>query len=661
MINTTNASAAQLFWVNWTETDIQNQIEQALALKKEALAEIKQVSPAARSFKNTVYALESSNYALSDCVGALEVLLNTHPSESIRIASRNAIEQFQREIVDIEYDPDIYLALKQYAQKGERLVGEKAKLFADIFRDYRRMGFELSPEDQAQLKANLRELGQLETEFSQNINEYKEGILVAPEQTGGLSEQYLSRLRRDGQGNYLVSLDYPEYFPFIEQADSAEKRAEIFHKNLRKGGERNIEILKRVLFLREQNAKLLGYESHAAFKQEIRMAKDPSRVSEFLDDLKKRASAGLQSEFAELKKLKVEDTGDPNSTLAYYDRYYYYRKLKTKRYLLDNELLKEYFPLEKVRATLFDIYGQLFKVRFEKVADAPIWEKNVDWYQVVGEGEQVIGNFALDFYPRPNKYGHAAVFPVRGGRMQALDSTEYVSPVCVLVCNFPAPTESLPSLLSHEEVETLFHEFGHVCHNIFTQAQFLSHSGTSTARDFVEAPSQMLENWVWDSVMLKKISGHYTGATKALPDELIEKLIATRFVDAANFVTGQVLQARLDLTLHQNYDGDPSLIYKQLMPEYFGISVPEDAWFVAGFGHLMGYDAGYYGYLWSKVYASDMFTRFQAEGLLNPQTGAAYRETILARGSSREELDSVRDFLGRDPSTAAFFKDLGLV
>ncbi len=656
-----NTNLELFSWINWSPEQISKEITSALDNKRQAYQKIKAIPTADRNFENTVYALEQSNHLLSDTIGCLEILLNMHPEEAVRLASRNAIETYQNQIVDIEFDPEIYAALKEYVEKKEQLKGDAQKLFADMMRDYRRMGFELSPSDQEKLKANLKELGQLETEFSQNINEYQDHIVLAESETSGLPKDYLQRLKKDEKGNFLVSLDYPEYFPFIQQSDSAEKREELMHKNLRKGGERNMEILQRVLELRQENAKLLGYDSHAAYVLEERMAKNPQNVDDFLSDLITKAKLGLKKELEQLRQLKAEDVKNLEIPLAYFDRPYYYRKLRKKLHDLDEDLLREYFPLAKITAAMFELYEEIFSIKITKQDGLPAWHDSVGWYLISDKSGESLGYFALDFFPRANKYGHAAVFTAQGGRHASLTDQTYQTPVCALVCNFPESTPEQPSLLPHEEVETLFHEFGHVCHVLITKARFLSQAGTHTARDFVEAPSQMLENWVWDKQMLFRLTSHYkTG--EPIPEQLSNSLIASRHVDAANFVTGQVLQARFDYEIHHNSNVEnPAAFHRKLMSDYFGFSLPEDAIFPAGFGHLMGYDAGYYGYMWSKVYASDMFTRFKNEGLLNQQTGLEYRKAVLEPGSSREELDSVKEFLGREPNSQAFFEDSGLL
>jgi len=271
-----------------------------------------------------------------------------------------------------------------------------------------------------------------------------------------------------------------------------------------------------------------------------------------------------------------------------------------------------------------------------------------------------IAYFLLDLYPREGKYGHAAVFPIIPGHVETLSSATYAAPVAVMLANFPKPSENAPSLMAHSEVVTFFHEFGHIMHNTLTNARFASQAGTSVAWDFVEAPSQMLENWAWDKEVLRIISSHReTG--EALPEAMLENMLHAKHHMIAHWTMRQMIFALYDMRLHtRGIEGELNEEYAQLVAEHTGIRLPEEQMFLAGFGHLMGYDAGYYGYMWSEVYAADMFSRFEREGILNPQVGMAYRKHVLERGSSRDEMRSVEGFLGRKANNEAFLRRMGL-
>jgi len=322
-------------------------------------------------------------------------------------------------------------------------------------------------------------------------------------------------------------------------------------------------------------------------------------------------------------------------------------------------LVKEYFAADAVFDGLFQIAQHLFGVQFEEVKDPSVWNKDVRMFNVKKDGK-VIARFYTDLYPRPNKFSHAACFPMIKGKGTPQG---YQMPVATLVCNFPAPTEDTPSLLSHSEVETFFHEFGHVLHNVLTTAQLSTQSGTSVSRDFVEAPSQIFENWTWNYSALKLFAKNYkTG--EVLPESLFEKMVAAKNVGSGLSNTQQVFYGMIDFTLHDKYDPTSATTTTEVVTELQNSITLyphlEGTHMQAAFGHLMGYAAGYYGYLWSLVYAQDMFSVFEQNGIMDVETGLRYRDIILSNGGSRDELEMVVEFLGREPNQDAYFKSIGL-
>jgi thimet oligopeptidase len=360
-----------------------------------------------------------------------------------------------------------------------------------------------------------------------------------------------------------------------------------------------------------------------------------------------------------MTQLKRELTKDPQAQLEYYDIAYYGEQLRHKKFNIESEKIREYFPLQIVKEGMMEIYSKLLGASFKKIDGYPTWHPDTEFYEVTdAKDKKTIAYFILDLYPRENKYGHAAVQSWTEGW---LDGDTYNTPVAVMMANFPKPSAEHPSLMSHDEVNTFFHEFGHIMHHLLTTAKYASYAGTSVARDFVEAPSQMLENWVWDEEMLGILSGHYKDSKKKLPKEHLDNLLKAKQHLIAYDSTRQFCIALFDLQLHTKKIKDVSGLFDKLMYEYTGIKRPKKNIWPAGFGHICGgYDAGYYGYMWSKVYSCDMFTRFQKEGLLNTKTGTDYRNWILEPGSSMEEGDLVKGFLGRKPNNKAFLKEIGL-
>lgn len=646
-------------FVRWNPRKIRQITKDVLRAKKKDYSAIKSIPAGWRTFENTIYAIEASNHALGDAAGAFEILHNTSPDAKVRKAAHDAALSLQNALVDIEYDPGMYRAVRDYSAKKEKLGGPEAKLLADTLRDYRRMGLELPAPQQRRLKANLKKLAKLEKEFQKNVNEYKDHILVAPGQTQGLPENYLKGLKRDRLGRYIVTLEYPHLFPFMANAASSDKRKELADKSLRRGGPANVALLKRVIALRDANARLLGYKTHAQYQLEPRMAKTPEKVWRFIRSLTSKLRRPVADDIRQMTELKRRTTGNKGARLEYFDVGYWGNELKKKKFSVDNEKVREYFPLQTVIKGMFSIYEKLLSVRFKKVTGYPVWHKDVEVFAVHDKSNRTIAHFAMDLHPRPNKYGHAAMFQIRSGRQSSFDSGEYIAPLAALVCNFPKPGPGRPSLLSHDEVETFFHEFGHVMHGVLTRALYMAQSGTNVPRDFVEAMSQMLENWVWDKKMLGLLSGHYKTGQK-LPPDLLANLLKAKYHLIAYATMRQMTLAEVDMLLHTGQGGDVGKLYAKVVRRHTGLRLPKGDLFVQGFGHLMGYDAGYYGYKWSEVYAADMFTRFARRGLLDKATGTRYKEWLLERGSSMEPLDLVRGFLEREPNMKAFLKEIGL-
>jgi thimet oligopeptidase len=351
---------------------------------------------------------------------------------------------------------------------------------------------------------------------------------------------------------------------------------------------------------------------------------------------------------------------DPNATeLKAWDIRYFENQVKKVDYALDEETVRDYLPKDTVMAGLFEIYSTLLGVNFEEVKDGHVWGPEVKLYAIRDrETHFVIGYFYTDFVPREGKYGHAAAFPLLLGR--ATSAGNYSTPVSAIVANFTPPANCRPSLLTHSELDTVFHEFGHIMHQTLTHAPYGFLSGSAVAQDFVEAPSQMLENWVWDPSILKRVSGHYSDSKQKMPDDMIAKIVASRDFNRGYFYSRQLSLGLTDMALHTAQGPvDVTQTCQRIHKDVMGFDAVAGSHFCAGFGHLMGgYDAGYYGYLWSEVFAVDMFTAFEKDGLLSSKTGGRYRDTILEQGNMLDAVDLLTEFLGRAPNNSAFLKKL---
>ncbi|OGZ45629.1 MAG: hypothetical protein A3C84_02275 [Candidatus Ryanbacteria bacterium RIFCSPHIGHO2_02_FULL_48_12] len=648
----------QFAWTQWGPKEIRKAYENSIAHKEKVYAAIKLVPDFDRTFQNTIAALERASYVESPQMHYVELLLEVSPRSDVRKAAKETLDEYSQKIVDIEYDEDLYHAVLACARKNEPLEGADKKLLEDALRAYRRMGFGLSTEDREELKDIIKQISKLSLEFSKNINDWQGYILVTREELEGLPESYITGLQKDNTGKYKITLQYPDSVPFIKNAESEQKRKELQTKLLQKGGAVNLDILGSLLRLRRMQARLLGYKNHVAYQAKPRTAKTAEHIEAFLTDLAKNVSPLAARDITVMCDLKRTSTGNPDAVLEYHDLSYYLNESEKQTCNVDHEKLRVYFPLEKVLDGMFAIYAKLFSVSFQKITDYPVWHDGVELYAIKNTEGEIIAYFFLDLYPRENKYGHAMAFPIVQGRLL---EEGYLPPVSAMVANFPKPTSDTPTLLSHPELTTLFHEFGHIMHGTLTQAPYASQSGTSVARDFVEAPSQMFEHWMWDTESLRLVSEHYK-TKEPLPDSDLKNLIKAKKHMIGYQTMRQIIFATFDYQIHTEEEGTPDAIstYNTLVKTYLRVQTPEGNLFPAGFGHLIGYSGGYYGYLWSEVYACDMFTRFAAEGLLNPETGGSYRLWILEKGSSMDELEEVRGFLGREPSNRAFLQEIGL-
>ena len=651
-------SPTNLEWVKWQAKDINKVADEILDFKIKAYKTIKTIGAKDRNFKNTIAAIEDSSSDITAPLHFIHILLNASPNKNIRDAAQKAIQKIERKLIDIEYDEKIYKAVKEYEQKKEKLVGEDLKLFQDFLRDYKRMGFELPLKQRQKLKNNLKTISRLSSLFEKNIHEYKDSIKVSREELKGLPENYINGLKKSAKNKYIVTLQYPDLIPFLENAENESKRKELAEKNLHLGGDRNLKLIKQIIKLRDKNAKILKYKNHADFTTEIKMAKTGKNVLLFINGLINKLKKGYKKDYNLLLNQKVKLKKKTYSRIEFYETSYLSNQLRKNLLNVDNEKIREYFPLETVKNGTFRIYSKLFTINFKKLNGYNLWHKDVEFYQITDKNKSIIGYFTLDLYPREGKFNHMAVFPIIPSRK--IDGKRTPT-FCAMLGNFPKPNKKYPSLLSHEEVSTFFHEFGHIMHENLSQTKYRYHAGTTVARDFVEAPSQMLEYWTKDKAMLKILSGHWKNPKQKLPEQLLKNLIKSKELLICSWTLRQLVFALYDLNLHLNQNIEKiNSSFLNLVKKYQKIQLPKNTIFAAGFGHLVGYDAGYYGYLWSRVFAADMFTRFQKEGLLNSKTGNDYKQWILEKGSGVEPTDLLKGFLKRKPNNKAFLKEIGL-
>jgi len=642
-------------------------VDTAFKRADDAVAAIVAIPDANRTFQNTVGAIDDLLARLEDETSMVQFMGYVHPDQAIRDAAQATEERYGNWLIDLGKREDLYKAVQTYAATKPELEGEEKRLLDFLLRDFKRNGMSLTADKRAQLTEIQKEINKLNIEFAKNIAEDQTTVPLTRDELKGMPEDFINGLKQ-ADGIFLVGLANPSYMPIQESCEVETTRQKMWLAHKRRAGTKNVAILEKSLKLKAQAAQLLGYDSESAYQAEIRMAKDVDTIKEFYAKLRPLVRKKAEKDHAELTAAKREHTGDSEAALQPWDYFFYNNHLLKTKYAVDSEKVREYFPLDRVIDGLFSITQSLYGLTYKDVTDRagtserPLWHPEVKLYEVSDKASgKVIGEFYLDLHPRENKYNHAAQWGL--SQHKVWSDGRVTKPLAALVCNFTKPTEGKPSLLTHkEEVDTFFHEFGHCLHTIVSEAKFNRFSGTNVELDFVEAPSQMFEEWVWDPTVLATFAKHYkTGET--IPTTLVESMVKARNVGSGMDAETQFFYGLTDQVYESTSDGivDTTNAAHKLYPQVtmFG-KMPEHTYYQAAFGHLMNYSAGYYGYMWSLVYASDMAVRFKELGMLDPEAGMYYRRKIISRGGTRDAMDMVKDYLGREPRLDSFLKHLGL-
>lgn len=649
-----------------TPADITRAVSNTILRANASLDAIASCAHEKLTFANTIAALDDLSYEISLTANRLGLIKDTSTNAALREAATDATKTLSEWAVGLDYREDVYRAVNGYAKRLLPLAGEEDRLLREVLRDYRRAGLELPKPARDEVESLRKELTRLTTDFESNITKVQQPVKFTKAELEGVPDSFLAQPGiKTGDDEYTVMANVTfHYITVLETAkkEATRKNLVAIQNNLARA--ENVPLLQQILELRDKIAGKLGYASWADYQIEPKMAKDAATAREFLEKLNKGLQPKFDAELEEFRKLKAKETGDTDAKIHVWDWRYYSNELKKERYTVDAEQLRVYFPYEKTLQGMFDVYQSIFGLKILRLEPPSRWVEGLELYGVSdSETGEPLGLFYLDMFPREGKYNHFAQFPIIEGKL--LPGGQYQRPTVALVCNFPPPSKDQPSLLSHSDVETLFHEFGHALHSILTRARFAAFSGTSVPGDFVEAPSQMLENWAWDKKVLDGFAADYRDPSKKIPTEILAKLKEAKLATVGTFYKRQLSFAMLDLALHSEVkDGgkqDAVKISNEILSKVF-LPVPEDTAFVAYFGHLMGYDAGYYGYAWADVIAADMATVFEKShgGFFDTKVGRRLRDEIYAPGDSRDVKVSIEKFLGRPQSIGPFLKTIGI-
>ncbi|KAE9029860.1 Thimet oligopeptidase [Phytophthora rubi] len=648
--------------------EIEAETERILAQMKRVDDEIAALSPSAVTFENTAQKLIDLDHEMLSRVSNVTFLGQVAADKETRDACTKAEEAIEDFSVQSSMRADVYKSIHTlYKSEAYQKLDKVTQRYVHrLVQDFERNGLQLPEEKQKEVQTWKQKLSKLGIQFQQNLAEETIELKFSRDELKGLSDDFIAALEMGDDGKYKIALSYPTVFPILNTCTVESTRKAVEYAFNRRCISTNVAILEEMLEIRHKVALALGYENHAAYVLEQRMAESPANVKKFLNDLDNKLVPLAKKNLDDLLKLKEADCERNgwkfDGKINMWDSRFYDQFVK-KYCSVDSEKLREYFPLTHVTAELLSMYQEILSLKFVEISQPHVWHKDVSMFAVYdarpGKVGNLVGHFYLDLFPRTGKYSHAACFTLLQGCANSQGVREY--PAVAMVANFNAPTKSKPSLLGHQEVVTYFHEFGHVMHCLCSEVGIPRFAGPSVERDFVEAPSQMLENWCWEKEPLQRFPSHYETGEK-LSDDLVARLISTKNANSGLLNKRQLLSAIFDQIIHSQPKSNTAQLLTQLQTEITHIDMTPDTNFAGSFSHLVGgYDAQCYGYMWSEVFSTDMFvTRFKKEGLMNPKTGLEYRELILARGSSVDASVMLKDFLGRAPNQDAFLLSKGL-
>ena len=656
-------------------SEVEPAIAQLLAEARRHLDQIAQ-DPGHRDFANTMIPLDEFTEPLDYAMAVIRHLeaVATYPE------LRSALNAVQPEVSafysGIPLHDGLWKAVKAYAgtPEAQSLRGEKKRFTEKTVENFRRHGADLEPAGKKRLEEIDVELTQLTTKFGENVLDATNAfeLLITDEKDlAGLPESALVAAResasRKNQTGWRFTLQAPDYYAVMTYLDNAAIRRKLYDAYAVRSTEGkwdNRNLIKRILELRKEKARLLGFTDFADLVLDDRMAHNGARALTFLEDLKGKTNRRFQEENRELLEFRRSIEGPGAPALNPWDVGYYAEKQRAALYDFDEEALRPYFPLDSVVAGLYTLVSRLYGIRVTEQAGVPVWDPQVRYYNIHDEDGAFLGGFYADWYPRENKRGGAWMDALITGGPTADGFRPHLGLICG---NLTPPAGGKPALLTHREVETIFHEFGHLLHHLLSRVEIRTLAGTNVAWDFVELPSQIMENWCWEREALDLFARHWETGEK-IPDDLFQKMKRARTVRAANAQMRQLGFGFCDLLLHVRYqperDGDPIDYTRAILQEFSPAPLPPHHAMIAAFTHLfsspVGYGAGYYSYKWAEVLDADAFTRFRDSGIFSREIGQQFRANILSKGDSEDPAELYRRFMGREPDPAALLQRSGL-
>ncbi len=635
--------AARVVVPVYDAAEIKSVCAAAIDKARQQIGEIESVPVAKVNIANTIDAWNRMSIGAENAIGIIDLLASVHTDKAVRDAADECLlkaTEVRTEFMQREALYRRFVAVKPSTAHARKLRRDLLEQFEDT-------GVALGADARGRVKTIINRLEELRQEFERNVRDNKTRLAFTPDELRGMPKDYLDKAKRDDKGNYLLGFDYPDYIPFMANAEDEAARKRYYVAFQNRGGERNLAILNEIVRMRIEMAKLYALPSFAHYVVRRRMAEKPENVAAFLGEVKDAVRELEKREVEELRALKAETLGKPLADIAIgrWDVPYYQEKMRKSRYAVDQEALRAYFPTLPSIEWALNVASRLYGVTFREVK-VPSWHEDVRYYDVLDARDgKFLSGIYLDLFPRDGKFKHAAAFGVR-----SVSKRTGRTPVSVLVTNFDRKG------LTHNEVESMFHEFGHVLHGVLSRADYIPHGGTNVMWDFVEAPSQMFQEWGIraESIGLLKLSCR---DCPVLGADQIRRLDDARKYGSGVKYSRQHLYAAFDMALAGQEPADALATWVRMETET-PLGYVDGTQFPGNFGHIAGgYAAGYYGYMWSEVLALDMLSAFGSD-IMNPKVGHRFRDIILANGGQVPAQVLVKKFLGREPSSKAFFAEI---